>query len=92
MEATKFTETGYVGRDVDSIVRDLVEAALDMEHSTRLTDVRERAGAAATERIITYLMEQREDLRSGKRKRAMAATRASSGADAGRGVGWRSRR
>src|SRR5690349_14969795 len=83
VEATKFTETGYVGRDVDSIIRDLVEAALDMEHNSRMTEVRERAEVAATERLITYIMEQREDLRGGKRKRPQAQAQAQAQAAAG---------
>ena len=68
VEATKFTEVGYVGRDVDSIVRDLAEAAFSMEHDQRLAEVRQRAEGLANERIIGYLMEQRDDLRAGKRK------------------------
>src|SRR5512147_1468258 len=48
VEATKFTEVGYVGRDVDSIVRDLTEAAFNMEHDQRLAEVRERAESVAT--------------------------------------------
>ena len=67
VEATKFTEAGYVGRDVESIVRDLVETAFTLEHDERMKDVRQRAEQAATERIINYLIEQREDLRAGKR-------------------------
>src|SRR5690349_11890354 len=62
VEATKFTEVGYVGRDVDSIVRDLAEAAFRLEHDQRLSEVRERAEGLANERIINYLMEQRADL------------------------------
>src|SRR5829696_8349134 len=49
VEATKFTEVGYVGRDVDSIVRDLAEAAFTLEHDRRLAEVRERAESVATE-------------------------------------------
>src|SRR5437773_5900506 len=69
VEATKFTEVGYVGRDVESIVRDLAEAAFSMEHDRRLTEVRESAERLATERIINYIVEQREDLRAGKSKK-----------------------
>src|SRR5947207_481367 len=68
VEATKFTEVGYVGRDVESIVRDLAEVAFTMEHDRRLVEVREHAEHLATERIINYIVEQREDLRSGKSK------------------------
>jgi len=56
IEATKFTEVGYVGRDVDSIMRDLVEAALVMVREKRRTGVRARAEAAAEERILDALV------------------------------------
>src|SRR6516162_2485528 len=52
VEATKFTEVGYVGRDVDQIVRDLVESAIPMVREKRRAGVRARAEAAAEERIL----------------------------------------
>ena len=52
VEATKFTEVGYVGRDVDQIIRDLVESAIAMVREKRRTGVRARAEAAAEERIL----------------------------------------
>jgi ATP-dependent HslUV protease ATP-binding subunit HslU len=52
VEATKFTEVGYVGRDVDQIVRDLVESAIAMVREKRRGGVRARAEAAAEERIL----------------------------------------
>jgi len=55
VEATKFTEVGYVGRDVDQIVRDLVESAIAMVREKRRTGVRARAEAAAEERILDAL-------------------------------------
>ncbi|GAA3665433.1 MULTISPECIES: ATP-dependent protease ATPase subunit HslU [Acetobacter] len=55
VEATKFTEVGYVGRDVDSIVRDLVDAAIVMLKDMRRKDVEEQATQAADERIVTAL-------------------------------------
>lgn len=55
VEATKFTEVGYVGRDVDSIVRDLVDAAIVMLKDLRRKDVEEQAAQAADERIVTVL-------------------------------------
>ncbi|WP_419319301.1 ATP-dependent protease ATPase subunit HslU [Caulobacter sp. ErkDOM-E] len=55
VEATKFTEVGYVGRDVDQIVRDLVESALGMVRDKRRAGVRARAEAAAEERILDAL-------------------------------------
>jgi len=56
VEATKFTEVGYVGRDVDQIMRDLVEAALVMVRDTRRAGVRAKAEAAAEERILDGLV------------------------------------
>jgi ATP-dependent HslUV protease ATP-binding subunit HslU len=56
VEATKFTEVGYVGRDVDSIMRDLVEAALVMVRDRRRSEVKARAEAAAEERILDALV------------------------------------
>ena len=55
VEATKYTEVGYVGRDVESMVRDLVEAAIRMVQDERRDDVRDAADAAAVERIIDLL-------------------------------------
>jgi ATP-dependent HslUV protease ATP-binding subunit HslU len=55
VEATKFTEVGYVGRDVDQIVRDLVESAIGMVREKRRAGVRARAEGAAEERILDAL-------------------------------------
>jgi ATP-dependent HslUV protease ATP-binding subunit HslU len=55
VEATKYTEVGYVGRDVESMVRDLVEAAIRMVRDERRAEVTEAADAAAIERIIDLL-------------------------------------
>lgn len=52
VEATKFTEVGYVGRDVESIVRDLVETAVRMVRREKLDEVREKAAENAEERLI----------------------------------------
>ena len=56
VEATKFTEVGYVGRDVESIVRDLVEVSLTMLRESRRREVQVRAEVAAEERLITALV------------------------------------
>ncbi len=56
IEATKFTEVGYVGRDVDSIIRDLLESAIKMVRADKHKDVRERAEAAAEERLLNALV------------------------------------
>ena len=55
VEATKYTEVGYVGRDVESMVRDLAEAAIRMVKEERIADVREPAARQAIERIIDIL-------------------------------------
>jgi len=56
VEASKYTEVGYVGRDVESMVRDLVELAVDMVREERALEVRERAQAAAEERVLDLLL------------------------------------
>src|SRR6201994_4611926 len=56
VEATKFTEVGYVGRDVDQIMRDLVETAVGMVRDKRRAAVRAKAEAAAEERILDALV------------------------------------
>jgi len=58
VEASKFTEVGYVGRDVESIVRDLVEIAIDMVREEKLDEVEDRAELAAEERLIELLVQQ----------------------------------
>ena len=58
VEATKFTEVGYVGRDVDSIIRDLVEVSISMVHDEKLREVRPQAEGVATEKLIGYLVQQ----------------------------------
>ncbi|HLW61107.1 MAG TPA: ATP-dependent protease ATPase subunit HslU [bacterium] len=55
VEATKFTEVGYVGRDVDSMVRDLTEASVQMVRSERMAVVEVRAAAQARERLVEIL-------------------------------------
>ena len=56
VEATKFTEVGYVGRDVEQIVRDLIEVALVMVKERRRKDVEARAQQAAEERVLDALV------------------------------------
>jgi ATP-dependent HslUV protease ATP-binding subunit HslU len=56
VEATKFTEVGYVGRDVEQIVRDLVEAAIGLTRERRRKDVQARAQLAAEERVLEALV------------------------------------
>ena len=56
VEASKFTEVGYVGRDVESMVRDLVELAVEMVRGERADEVGEKARVAAEERILDLLL------------------------------------
>jgi ATP-dependent HslUV protease ATP-binding subunit HslU len=56
VEASKFTEVGYVGRDVESIIRDLVELAIDMVREERLEEVEDRAEMNAEERLLDLLL------------------------------------
>ena len=56
VEASKFTEVGYVGRDVDSMIRDLAEIAIDMVREEKLDEVAERAERNAEERLLDLLM------------------------------------
>ena len=55
VEATKFTEVGYVGRDVESIIRDLVETSITMLRDSRRRDVQAKAELAAEDRLVTAL-------------------------------------
>src|SRR6201984_2723115 len=56
VEASKFTEVGYVGRDVESMIRDLVDISIDMVREERLDEVAERAEANAEERALDLLI------------------------------------
>jgi ATP-dependent HslUV protease ATP-binding subunit HslU len=56
VEATKFTEVGYVGREVDSIVRDLVEISVKMTREEEMAKVRHRAADAAEDRVLDILL------------------------------------
>ena len=56
VEASKFTEVGYVGRDVDSIIRDLVESAIDMVRRERTTEIRKKAEENVEERLLDLLL------------------------------------
>ena len=56
VEASKFTEVGYVGRDVESMIRDLTEIAVDLVREERTAEVREKARQAAEERVLDLLL------------------------------------
>jgi len=56
VEATKFTEVGYVGKDVESIIRDLVESSIKMTRENAIEKVQARAESAAEQRVLDYLL------------------------------------
>ena len=56
VEATKFTEVGYVGRDIDAIIRDLIESAIRMVKAERMKEVEDKAKAAANDRLLDILV------------------------------------
>jgi ATP-dependent HslUV protease ATP-binding subunit HslU len=56
VEASKYTEVGYVGRDVESMVRDLVETSIDMVREEKLDEVADRAEQSAEERLLDLLL------------------------------------
>ena len=60
VEASNFTEVGYVGRDVETIIRDLVDTAISQIHQQRLENVQEQAEASAINRLADILVEQKE--------------------------------
>ena len=62
IEATKFTEVGYVGRDVESMVRDLVEIAVDMVRAEKINEIEEKAEQNAEERLLDLLLATVENL------------------------------
>src|SRR5690349_12495858 len=61
VEASKFTEVGYVGRDVESMIRDLVDISIDMVREERLDEVADRAEGNAEERLLDLLMPPQPD-------------------------------
>ena len=79
VEATKFTEVGYVGRDVESIVRDLLEQTITEVHNDRIAEVEDHAKALAESRILDALVDSEEKPAV---QRTESATDASSEADA----------
>src|SRR5215472_13830861 len=58
VEATKFTQVGYVGRDAESIIRDLMDTSVGMVHEERAVQVREQAARMAEERICEILVKK----------------------------------
>ncbi|GMR16161.1 MAG: HslU--HslV peptidase ATPase subunit [Gammaproteobacteria bacterium] len=64
IEATKFTEVGYVGRDVESIIRDLMEISIKLTRETAMKDVQSKAEDSAEERILDILLPPARDFNS----------------------------
>ena len=64
VEATKFTEVGYVGRDVESMIRDLVEASIRLVRAEKIKSVQDEAQKLATERLIDILVPSKRKQRS----------------------------
>src|SRR5512136_1391697 len=62
VEASKYTEVGYVGRDVESMVRDLAEIAVEMVRTEKLSEVEEKAEQNAEERILDLLLATLQEL------------------------------
>lgn len=73
VEATKFTEVGYVGRDVESIVRDLVEIAISNLHGQRLEQVKDEAATLAAQRLAELLADQLLQKKPARNGRKVAA-------------------
>jgi ATP-dependent HslUV protease ATP-binding subunit HslU len=83
VEASKYTEVGYVGRDVESMVRDLVETSIDMVREEKLDDVAERAEQAAEERVLDLLLPPAPPSTSSSVQAAGTSTTALAGPAAG---------
>jgi ATP-dependent HslUV protease ATP-binding subunit HslU len=74
VEASKFTEVGYVGRDVESIVRDLVEIAIDMVREEKMEDVEDKAELNAEDRLLDLLLPPPSATQTASTKAAGPAT------------------
>src|SRR6188768_4082143 len=72
VEASKFTEVGYVGRDVESMVRDLVESAINMVRGERETEVQETAKQKVEERLLDLLLPVPPDIKQSTHSSAAA--------------------
>ena len=75
VEATRFTEVGFVGRDVESIIRDLLEVSVDQVDARQFEEVRAEAERAADERLATALLQQREGIAPARRSVARRGRR-----------------
>src|ERR1700691_724558 len=99
VEATKFTEVGYVGRDVEQIVRDLVEIAIGLTREKKRKDVKTRAEKAAEDRVLDALVGAnasastkdtfRKKLRAGELNDKEIEVEGKAGGGGGRNLDWR---
>ena len=87
VEASKFTEVGYVGRDVEAMIRDLVDISIDMVREERLEEVAERAEKNAEERLLDLLMPPATGGVGKRRSYAREAARKTARGQAGRSHG-----
>ena len=76
VEASKFTEVGYVGRDVESMIRDLVEIAIEMVREEKLEDVADKAELNAEERLLDILLPPRHSAPGRRHRRAAWCSKA----------------
>ncbi|MCV6637385.1 ATP-dependent protease ATPase subunit HslU [Candidatus Albibeggiatoa sp. nov. NOAA] len=75
VEATKFTEVGYVGRDVESIIRDLVDMAIKLTREEAVLEVEDKAKDAAEERVLDILLPPARDAEDDEEEREESGTR-----------------
>src|SRR5207302_9199457 len=82
VEATKFTEVGYVGRDVESIVRDLLEQTVGEVHDDRIAEVEDKAREVAEERVVDALIAA-EERQAAQARSAVPSPAPGDGAESG---------
>ena len=79
VEASKFTEVGYVGRDVESIVRDLTEVAVQMVREEKTLEIRDRASSRTEQRLLDMLLPALPDLDSEETRAPACASSSATG-------------
>lgn len=87
VEASKFTEVGYVGRDVESMIRDLVDTAVTMVRTERESDIEETAARNVEERLLDLLLPESDKNRSAKSQRSVSGGGPGSGRSSPGGTG-----
>jgi ATP-dependent HslUV protease ATP-binding subunit HslU len=89
VEATKFTEVGYVGRDVESIIRDLVEVAISQLHGQRFEQVKDQASRLAEQRLAELVAQQMLERRPSRNGSTRSSSESDADADARREIATR---